>query len=177
MAGLKIKSRGCEILKFTTKYLIAAVFFSFVVGVWFYSLELYGLTGFMKALDGILLLSSICLGFYSACLSVFASIFNTKAVRQIMQDKHYRKEFVLISSSSLIIGFLTVITTIIFQVMIENKDVSELVLKITNGLWGGLVFIFFSLQLIFVFVSFLIFFNNAEANEEDLVHTPRINEE
>lgn len=163
-------------MKFTTIYFIAASIFSILIGVGFYFLELHSIVGFMKALDGVLLLSSICLGFYSACLSVFASIFNTRIVKEIMEEKDYRNEFILIASSSLIIGFLTVISTIVFQVMIENKGISEIVLNITNGIWGSLVIFFFSLQFIFVFVSFMIFFSNSDEDEESSVYTPTINE-
>lgn len=95
-----------------------------------------------------------------------------------MEEKDYRKEFILIASSSLIIGFLAVISTIVFQVMIENEGISENVLNVTNGIWGFFVTFFFSLQFIFVFVSFLIFFSNSDEDEDDesSVYTPTINE-
>lgn len=161
-------------MKFSTIYLASASILSILIGVFFYFLHLHSIAGFMKALDGILLLSSICLGFYSACLSVFASMFNTKIVRELMEEKDYRNEFIVIASSSLVIGFLTVVSTIVFQVMIENNGVSENVLNVTNGIWGFFVTLFFSLQLIFVFISFLIFFSNSEENEEESVYTPPI---
>ena len=79
--------------------------------VYFYC-PFYKLEGFDKGLEGVLLFSSISLGFYGACLSVIASIFNTKIVKSIMNEKGEKKEFSLIVFSTLITGFVTVFTTI-----------------------------------------------------------------
>ncbi|MBD8135765.1 hypothetical protein IFR10_09450 [Bacillus sp. CFBP 13597] len=162
----------------TYKYLIVTIIVSIIAGVLIYhGVNLYEIKGFNKALDGVLLISSISLGFYGACLSVFASLFNTKVVKEIMDDKEYRKEFLIIASLSLAIGFLTVICTIVYQVMLENDGVANGILQITNASWIGLIIMFFSLQLIFVFVSFVIFFKNTDHDKQtDSVYTPNLNE-
>jgi hypothetical protein len=160
----------------TYKYLISTLIASLLAGVAaFYWGQFYEIKGFNKALDGVLLISSISLGFYGACLSVFASLFNTKVVKEIMSDKHYRKEFLLISSLSLGIGFITVIWTIVYQVMYENKEVANKILQFTNASWIVLVVMFFCLQLTFVFISFAIFFKNTDENTQG-VYTPNIDE-
>ncbi|GGF24313.1 hypothetical protein GCM10010954_23980 [Halobacillus andaensis] len=75
----------------------------------------------------------------------------------------------------LFLGSITVIGTIVYQVMVENGSVNHTVLDITNAIWGGLIVSFFSLKLTFIFVSFLIFFNNKEEKEEKVV-TPKLKE-
>lgn len=133
-------------------------------------LPLFKFDGFEKALEGVLLLSSISLGFYGACLSVLASIFNTKIVKEIMGDGNYRREFIVVSSMALITGFLTVLTTIIYQVLLENGSVVFVAMNIINSFWIMLFVLFLCFSLLFVLISFFIFFNNSEAKESKEVH-------
>lgn len=161
----------------TLRYLVVTLLLSLIAAfIIFRWAPLYNIEGFDKALDGLLLISSISLGFYGACLSVFASLFNTKVVKEIMSDNNFRKDFLIISSTSLSVGILTVIVTIIYQVMLENKGVAEGILQYTNSVWVGLVLIFFSLQFIFVMVTFKIFFGNSDRSTEPDVYTPHIEE-
>ncbi|MCJ8007271.1 hypothetical protein ACFFF5_07175 [Lederbergia wuyishanensis] len=140
-------------------FIIITLLISITIGILvFLYCPLFELQGFDKALEGVLLLTSISLGFYGACLSVLASIFNTKIVKEVMEDSHYRKEFIVISSLALVIGFLTVITTIIYQVMLANDYVLLVIMKIINALWSSLLILFFSFSTLFVLISFLIFF-------------------
>ncbi|MEV2320425.1 hypothetical protein ABNC55_20860 [Paenibacillus larvae] len=145
--------------------------------VFFVYIPLYKITGIMKALDGILLLSSISLGFYGACLGVLASIFNTNVVRDIMGDRDYRKEFINLACLSLITGFLTVITTIVFQVVLENKGIGDVYLRSTNAAWAFFTLTFFMYQLNFILVLFSIFFSNTDkkTDQQDNVHNPVLN--
>jgi hypothetical protein len=161
----------------TFKYLVVTLVLSLMIAfVIFRWVPFYEIKGFSKALDGLLLISSISLGFYGACLSVFASLFNTKIVKEIMNDNNYRTDFLLISCTSLGIGVLTVILTIVYQVMLENKGVAEEILRYTNSAWVAIVLIFFSLQLIFVMISFSIFFKNSDESASDNVYTPTLDE-
>src|SRR5699024_10400508 len=125
----------------------------------------YNINGVEKALEGMLLLSSISLGFYGACLSVLASIFHTNVVKEIMHDEEDRKEFIIISCFTLLIGFFTVISTIVYQVMLSNGQFN---LNIINSLWFSIVFLFFCMKVLFILIIFLIFFNN---NDEDANNT------
>jgi hypothetical protein len=162
-------------VRITFKYLVITLVFSLILAfVIFRWVPFYEIKGFNKALDGLLLISSISLGFYGACLSVFASLFNTKVVKEIMNDNSYRIDFLIISSVSLGIGILTVLGTIVYQVMLENGGVAENILRYTNSIWLAFVFMFFSFQLIFVVVSFSIFFKNSDKDVENDVYTPML---
>lgn len=121
---------------------------------------LYSFKGFEKALEGVLLLSSIGLGFYGACLSVLAAVFNTKAVKEIMKDEEYKKEFIFLSLTTLLISFITIFITIIYQVFLENGKFSDLTLDIVNALWIGLTSGFMMMNILFILISFMIFFVN-----------------
>ncbi|MFF2752786.1 hypothetical protein ACFVR1_03375 [Psychrobacillus sp. NPDC058041] len=148
---------------------------SIIVGclVFFY-LPLFKFDGFEKALEGVLLLSSISLGFYGACLSVLASIFNTKIVKEIMEDGNYRSEFIIVSILALISGFLTVLTTIVYQVLLENGTVVFVAMNIVNSIWIALFILFLSFSLLFVLISFLIFFKNTEVIDSTNVHSGQV---
>lgn len=164
-------------VRLTYRYLSCALLLSLILGVLVYfKFNFYEIKGFEKALDGVLLLSSISLGFYGACLSVFASLFNTETVKSIMNELDFRKEFLIIASLSLGIGFLTVLNTIIYQVILENQMVPTIIFRFTNAFWVSIVLMYFSLQLIFIFVTFTIFFNNGRPSTNEKVFTPHIDE-
>jgi hypothetical protein len=157
------------------KYLWSALFISVIIGIVVYIwIPLYSFQGVKKALEGVLLLSSISLGFYGACLSVFASIFNTRVVRDLMRDNQYRREFILVSGISLSSGFFTVFTTITYQVLLENEGISEIIYKITNSIWLALTFMFLFYNVLFVLVSFLIFFSNNDEESSMQVHSGKV---
>lgn len=157
-------------MSFSYKFIWLALSLSIALGIAIYCwAPLYLFEGFNKALDGVLLMSSISLGFYGACLGVFASIFNTKPVRQIMSDNDYKKEFIVISLITLGSSFLTVFNTIIYQVLLENSNIINSVYRIMNVIWAisALCFIFFNV--LFVLVVFMIFFsNNDDKNNKSL---------
>lgn len=132
----------------------------------FFFTSFYSFKGFDKALEGILLFSSISLGFYGACLSVIASIFNTKVVKEIMKDKGEKKEFVTLVSLTLITGFSTVTLTIVYQVFMENGKLPGWSYDLVSAVWTGSVIMFVSMNVIFILVSFLIFFNNKEKEDK-----------
>lgn len=161
-------------ISFSYKFLIFSFVITIVLGIIIYHFfPFYEIKGAKEALEGILLLSSISLGFYGACLSVLASISNTTVVKEIMQEKEDRKEFVVVSSCTLLVGFLTVISTIIYQVMLSNGKVS---LDIINSLWFSIVFLFFCMKLLFILIIFMILFNNKENDKKDErnVYTPKL---
>lgn len=162
-------------MSFSYKYIWIALIVSATIGfVVFLWVPLYSFQGFSKALEGVLLISSISLGFYGACLSVFASIFNTKVVRDLMSDNQYRQEFILVSGISLTSGFLTVFTTIFYQVILENKGSSEMLYNLVNSLWVVFTFMFLFYNLLFVLVSFLIFFSNTDDENKLKVHGGKV---
>lgn len=135
----------------------------------------YLFVGFDKALEGVLLFSSISLGFYGACLSVIASIFNTKVVKEIMQDTEEKKEFIILVCLTLIIGFLTVTITILYQVFLENGGMPNGFYNLLSSLWSGSVTMFISMNVIFILVAFLILFNNKEKKEsKNAVYEPEL---
>lgn len=157
---------------------------SFIVSILVWTLvynftSFYSFKGFEKALEGVLLFSSISLGFYGACLSVLASIFNTKVVKEIMNEKEDKKEFIILVCLTLITGFLTISITIIYQVIMENAGLDKGVYDIVSAFWSSVLLMFISMNVIFILVSFLIFFNNKEENtdkytvyEPKLTHSP-----
>lgn len=156
-------------MRFSYSYIYSVCFISIFAGVIvFFYLPLFDFKGFEKALEGVLLLSSISLGFYGACLSVLASIFNTKVVKEIMEDGNYRGEFIVVSTLSLTVGFLTVITTIVYQVLLENGSVVTVLMKIINSVWISLFILFSSFSVLFVLITFLIFFKNTEEEPESV---------
>jgi len=159
-------------------FLLISLKISICVGILsFVFTDFYFIEGFEKALDGVLLFSSISLGFYGACISIIASIFNTKVVKDIMSDKEDKREFIVVVSSTLIIGFLTVISTIVYQVFLANGQIPTMYLKIMNCCWSSLVIMFIFMNAIFIFVSFLVFFNNKEDQsliEDKDVYTPQL---
>lgn len=139
-----------------------------ILGVMFYLyIPLYKITGITKALDGILLMSSISLGFYGACLGILASIFNTKIMKEIIGDRDYRQEFISLACTSLITGFLTVIFTIIYQVLLENEVTNEVLFKIINSIWIVTTLSYFLYQILFIIVLFQIFFRNTDEEGGD----------
>lgn len=160
-----MKVSSITILCFSVISIIAGL------GVYLY-LPFFQFKGFEKALEGVLLLSSISLGFYGACLSVLASIFNTKIVREIMKDSNYKKEFIVISTVALMTGFTTVIFTIIYQVLLENGSLTFGFMNTLNSLWFGSFLFFISHSILFVLISFLIFFKNTEHEDEDIEVAP-----
>jgi len=154
-------------------FIICAFAFSIVVGaVVFMKVPFFIFNGFEKALEGVLLLTSISLGFYGACLCVLASIFNTKIVKEIMDDGDYRQEFIAVCIVSLLVGFLTAITTIVYQVFLENGAVTFAVMNIVNSVWIALFVLFLCFSLLFVVITFLIFFKNSD--EKGKVHSGKI---
>ncbi|WP_340082232.1 hypothetical protein [Terribacillus sp. FSL K6-0262] len=154
---------------------LAAIVISVIISlIMFRYSTLYNFKGYDKALEGILLISSISLGFYGACIGVLASIFNTKAIQGLMSEKGEKLEFIIITSLSLFIGFITVSFTIFFQVLLDNGNVSETILRWTNSIWSGVVINFICNQIIFVTISFMIFFFNKEENPKKDVFTPTL---
>lgn len=160
-------------LTFSYRFLIISTLISLITGFLVYIFfPFYDYIGADKALEGMLLLSSISLGFYGACLSVLASIFNTKVVKEIMKDNEEKKEFVIISCFTLLTGFFTAIITIIYQVMLSNGQVA---LDIINSLWFFVILLFFCMKLLFVLMIFMILFNNKdEDDKETKVYLPNI---
>ncbi|MGN8647900.1 hypothetical protein ACTNEO_05095 [Gracilibacillus sp. HCP3S3_G5_1] len=156
-------------------FIISALIVSIIIGMLTYFFtSFYNFKGFEKALEGVLLFSSISLGFYGACLSVIASIFNSKVVKEIMGEKEDKIEFVVLVVTTLITGFLTVVLTIIYQVLIENGSVKVEVLGVINGFWAGLGIMFVAMNIIFVLVSFMIFFNNDKESGSNKVYNPKM---
>jgi hypothetical protein len=139
--------------------------------VYFYC-PFYKLEGFDKGLEGVLLFSSISLGFYGACLSVIASIFNTKIVKSIMSEKGEKKEFSLIVFSTLITGFVTVFTTIAYRVILASSIWIDK-LDLINSIWIFFVMLYVSMNMLFIILSFLIFLNNGEEKKQS-VYVPKL---
>ncbi|MDP1394780.1 hypothetical protein Q8G28_15450 [Lysinibacillus capsici] len=166
-------------MRVSYKLLIGTLIISVIVGnlVYFFT-KLYKIDGFDKALEGVLLFSSISLGFYGACMSVIASIFNTKAVKEIMSDKKDKREFIAVVTFTLVSGFLSVFLTIVYRVMLvnyENGGINEIYIKILSGFWSFLVLMFVSMNFLFIFISFLIFFSNKEQKtSEELTIKPQL---
>ncbi|GIO26373.1 hypothetical protein J43TS3_09840 [Ornithinibacillus bavariensis] len=80
--------------RFSYVFIIVASIVSILLGALVFNFtSFYSFKGFDKALDGVLLFSStsISLGFYGACLSVIASIFNNKVIREIIQEKEEKR--------------------------------------------------------------------------------------
>ncbi|APC46485.1 hypothetical protein B4065_0148 [Caldibacillus thermoamylovorans] len=163
-------------MRISYKVFGVSLIISVISGVLVYKFtSLYKIDGFDKALESVLQFSSISLGFYGTCMSVLASIFNTKVVKGIMKDKEDRMEFIIIACSTLIIGFLTVITTIVYQVMIENKNVSNLCLDLISSFWSSVCVMFICTIFLFTIISFLIFFNNKdEEYNSNNVYNPQL---
>lgn len=162
-------------MRFSYLFVTIAIVLSLIIStIIFIYLPIFKFEGFVKALDGILLLSSISLGFYGACLSVLASIFNTKMVKEIMNDNNYRSEFIFVSVSALITGFVLVITTIVYQVLFANGKVSFAIMNFVNSVWIFLLIIFLSFSFLFVLTSFFIFFKNKEGQEDEQVNSGEI---
>ncbi|AOH54529.1 hypothetical protein ABE28_009210 [Peribacillus muralis] len=162
-------------MRFSYLFVTIAIVLSLIISTIIYIyLPIFKFEGFEKALDGILLLSSISLGFYGACLSVLASIFNTKMVKEIMNDKNYRAEFIFVSVSALIIGFVLVITTIVYQVLFANGRVSFAIMNCVNSVWIFLLMIFLSFSFLFVLTAFFIFFKNKDKQEDEQVNSGEI---
>ncbi|KIL45748.1 hypothetical protein [Jeotgalibacillus soli] len=154
--------------------IIAFVLSLIISGIVFMYFPIFEFKGFEKALDGILLLSSICLGFYGACLSVLASIFNTKIVKEVMNDRSYRSEFIMISVFSLLTGFVLVLTTIVYQVLFANGNVDFFIMNLINSIWLFLLIIFLSFSVLFILISFFIFFQNKSEEEGTSVKAGKI---
>ncbi|MGE7091193.1 hypothetical protein ACQKII_06955 [Lysinibacillus sp. NPDC048646] len=145
------------------KILICSFIISFIVAILVFKYTaLYEIMGFDKALEGILLFSSISVGFYGACVSVIASIFNTKVIKDIMSDKKDKREFIIVVCSALLSGFLTVFTSIIYRVLLVDPDTKLQYFKTISMIWSGFTLMFISMNFLFIFVSFLIYFNNKE---------------
>lgn len=162
-------------MRFSYWFILITIVFSVSISItgYFY-FPLFKFEGFDKALEGILLLASISLGFYGACLSVLASIFNTKIVKEVMNDNNYRSEFILIAAFSLSSGFVLVVTTIIYQVLLENGNVAFIIMNTINTLWLFLLFVFLAFSLLFILTSFIIFFHNKEEQEESQINPGEI---
>lgn len=163
-------------MRISYKVFGVSLIISVISGVLVYNFtSLYKIDGFDKALESVLQFSSISLGFYGTCMSVLASIFNTKVVKGIMKDKEDRMEFIIIACSTLIVGFLTVVTTIVYQVMIENKNVSNLCLDLVSSFWSAFCVMFVCMIFLFTVISFLIFFNNKDEEYDSYnVYNPRL---
>lgn len=157
-------------MRFSYWYIFVTVLVSIVVGVIvFFKCDLYDINGFDKALEGVLLLSSISLGFYGACLSVLASIFNTKIVKEIMGGNGYRSEFIVISILALISGFFTVLITIVYRVVLVNKtEIKASIIDLINSGWASLLILFVSFSILFTLTVFLIFLNNGKEQGENV---------
>lgn len=163
-------------MRFSYLFIVASIIIAIAIGtISFKFFPIFKFEGFDKALEGILLLSSICLGFYGACLSVLASIFNTKIVKEVMEDNNYRKEFILISASSLLTGFFLVMTTIVYQVLLENKNVKFSIMNITNSIWLIFLTVYLCFSVLFILISFMIFFQNKSVTESNEVNSGEIN--
>lgn len=148
--------------------MIIALIISIIIAnlVYFFT-AFYTFIGFDKALEGVMLFSSISLGFYGACLSVIASIFNTKVIKEIMKDNEEKTEFIILVALTLVSGFLTVVITIIYEVFLKNGGMSPKFYDLLSATWSGSVIMFISMNFIFVLVSFLILFNNKGDKEDD----------
>jgi hypothetical protein len=162
-------------MKVSYIFLGVSLLISIVVGILVYLYtDFYNFVGFNKALEGVLLFTSISLGFYGACISVIASIFNTKIVKSIMSDPNDKREFVILVSTTLVNGLLTIVITIIYQVFLENGSVEINILKVINAFWSSFVIMFIGMNILFILVSFLIFFNNKEQDEKEFVYIPTL---
>lgn len=153
-------------MKTSNKLLILFVSVSVILSVVTYLyLPFYELIGFDKGLEGVLLFSSISLGFYGACLSVLASIFNTKVVQSILEDKDEKKEFSYVIFGTLITGFLTVFLTIAYRVIIASNILTDL-LQYINAVWVFFTLCFISMDILFISISFLVFLNNSDKKKK-----------
>lgn len=162
-------------MRFSYLFIAIASILSLIISVVVFKyLPIFEFKGFEKALDGILLLSSICLGFYGACLSVLASIFNTNIVREVMNDRNYRSEFIFVSVFALITGFMLVITTIVYQVLLANKSVGFTIMNLTNSIWVFMLIIFLCFSVLFIIISFFIFFQNRSEEVDEQVDAGEI---
>lgn len=160
-------------MNFSYKFITWSIIISILIAILVYNLfPFYEFKGVEKALDGILLLSSISLGFYGASLSVLASIINTSVIKNIMNDNEERKELLIISSLTLLVGFFTIIITIIYQVMHSN-EINYL--DIINAIWFFTISLFFSMKILYILVIFLILFNNKDNDESGTdVYSPKL---
>jgi|SRR5690606_748287 len=160
-------------MNFSYKFITWSIIISILIAILVYNLfPFYEFKGVEKALDGILLLSSISLGFYGASLSVLASIINTSVIKNIMNDNEERKELLIISSLTLLVGFFTIIITIIYQVMYSN-EINYL--DIINAIWFFTISLFFSMKILYILVIFLILFNNKDNDESGTdVYSPKL---
>lgn len=159
-------------MKTSDKLIIFFIGLSLIISIlsYFY-LPFYKLKGFDKGLEGVLLFSSISLGFYGACVSVIASIFNTKVVQSILKDKEEKKEFSIIVFSTLITGFITVFLTIAYRVIIESNIFIKY-LNIINSLWIFFTLCFVSMNILFIIITFLIFLSNSDNRKNEKVFHP-----
>lgn len=129
-----------------------ATILALIVGfISFLFLEIYSINGFGEALEGVLLFSSITLGFYGACLSVLASVINKEIVQEIINNNIEKKQLVCVMALTLLSGFSTVVTTIIYQVILTNGQLTERILNIVNSFW--LLSLTFYLLILFLFVA------------------------
>lgn len=161
-------------------FLSTSLLISLIIGVIVYNyIDFYNIIGFDKALEGVLLFASISMGFYTASISIIASIFNTKVVKEIMKERDDKREFIIVVVSTLLVGFLTVFITILYQVFLSNGEIPIKYLKITNLVWSSLVMMYFFVNVIFILIAFLIFFNNTDYDETKIesVYTPPLKKE
>lgn len=164
-------------MSFSYKYIIFTILLSIIFSILvFCYFPFYNIVGAEKSLDGLLLLSSISLGFFSASLTVLASIMNTKVLKEIMNDEEEKKELMIVLSLTLLIGFLTVIITIVYQVLFTHDGTY---IDIINAIWFFFVSLFISMKILFILIIFMILFNNKEDDESDSenkIYNPRLKE-
>ncbi|GIO26372.1 hypothetical protein J43TS3_09830 [Ornithinibacillus bavariensis] len=74
------------------------------------------------------------------------------------------------------VGFITVVVTILYQVLLENGEVSNGFYNTISSIWSAATLMFIFMNFIFILVSLLIFFGNSEGNEvnsnEDVYELP-----
>lgn len=166
-------------MRFSYKYIIISFGISIMIALLVYCyFPFYNVLGAEKALEGLLLLSSISLGFYGASLTILASIINTNVLREIIDDKEEKRELLIVLFITLVSGFLTVIVTIVYQVLLshENNYIS-----LINSVWFFTVSLFLSMKILFVLIIFMVLFNNRDDENKkrlktDDVYNPTIND-
>lgn len=136
-----------------------AFLFSLIINKVF---NLYDLTGFDKALEGFLLFASITLGFFGTCISILPSLIKSDIVKDILNIKGYKFDFILITLFTIVTGFVGIVTTITFQILLENKAIPVLVQNLVTRLWVGLSVSYLTYLCLFVIMIMMILFKAGE---------------
>ncbi|MGF0471169.1 hypothetical protein ACQQ6W_16175 [Lysinibacillus fusiformis] len=125
-------------------------------------INLFQVKGISHALSGFLIFASISLGFFGTCIAILATLINSPIIKEVLRDKNYKKDLLYMFILTVFYGLTALISTVIFQVYLEETERTAKWEKTISSLWGSSMSGYFFSLAVFYMVIMILFFKSAD---------------